>query len=79
MYKVGDMVRIRDLPVGPGHDPSDPGLWYNSEMKKMAGRSDKIRTVFESIPGIYRYQLWLDNGNWVWTDAFLIPARQRTE
>ena len=79
MYKVGDMVRIRGLPVGPGNDPLNPGLWYNPEMKKMAGRSYKIRTVFESIPGIYQYQLWLDNGNWVWTDAFLIPARQRTE
>ena len=37
MYKVGDMVRIRDLPVGPGNDPLNPGLWYNPEMKKMAG------------------------------------------
>ena len=79
MYKVGDMVCIRDLPVGPGNDPLEPGLWYNSEMKKMAGRSDKIRTVFKSISGTYRYLLRLDNGNWVWTDAFLIPARQRTE
>lgn len=79
MYKVGDMVRIRDLPVGRGNDPLNPGLWYNSEMKKMAGRLSKIRSVFKSISGMPRYRLWLDNGIWAWTDAFLIPARQRTE
>ena len=38
MYKLGDMVRIRDLPVSPGNDPLEPGLGYNSEMKKMAGQ-----------------------------------------
>lgn len=46
MYKVGDMVRIRDLPVGVGNDPLDPYLWYNSAMKKMAGQIYRIGSVW---------------------------------
>lgn len=74
MYKVGDMVRIRDLPVGVGNDPLYPYLWYNSAMKKMAGQIYRIGSVCGS-----RYILLGDSACWQWTDAFLIPAGQRTE
>lgn len=74
MYKVGDMVRIRDLPVGVGNDPVEPDLCYNSEMKKMAGQIYRI----ESVRG-GGYILLGDSACWRWTDAFLIPAGQRTE
>lgn len=74
MYKVGDMVRIRDLPVGVGNDPLDPHLWYNSKMKKMAGQIYRIGCVCGG-----RYILLGDSACWQWTDAFLIPAGQRTE
>lgn len=80
MYKVGDMVRIRDLPVGAGNDPLDPTLWFNSEMKKMAGRIFFIKDVYESPwTGRVRYKLLGDFSNWEWSSGFLIPMCQRTE
>lgn len=74
MYKVGDMVRIRDLPVCAGNDPAYPDLWYNSAMKKMAGQIYRIGSVCGG-----RYTLLGDSDCWQWTDAFLIPVGQRTE
>lgn len=74
MYKVGDMVRIRDLPVGIGNDPADPDLCYNSVMKKMAGQIYRIGSVCGG-----RYFLLGDSDCWQWTDVFLIPVWQRTE
>lgn len=52
MYKVGDMVRIRDLPVGVGNDPLDPDLWYNSAMKEMAGQIYRVGSVWWQVYSI---------------------------
>lgn len=78
MYRVGDIVMVKDLPVGSGNDPLDPALWFNSEMKKMAGNTYFIRKVCESPWGI-RYKLCGDLSNWEWSSGFLIPMCQRTE
>lgn len=78
MYRVGDMVMVKDLPVGCGNDPLDPILWFNAEMKKMAGNVYSIRKVHESPWGI-RYKLCGDLSDWEWSSGFLISMSQRTE
>lgn len=79
MYKVGDTVMVKDLPVGRGSDPLDPTLWFNSEMKKMAGRIFFIKDVYERPWGGVRYKLLGDLSDWEWSGGFLIPMCQRTE
>ena len=79
MYRVGDIVMVKDLPVGCDNDPLDPILWFNAEMKKMAGRIFFIKDVYESPWGGVRYKLLGDLSSWEWSGGFLIPMCQRTE
>lgn len=79
MYKVHDPVKIKDLPVGPGNDMTDPHLWFSSAMKQMVGKVYHIGEVYHTMSGGIRYRLEEDITGWEWIDCFLIPAQQRTE
>ena len=64
MFKVGDPVRIKDLPAEEKYN----GLFYNNEMKSLAGEIGVISRVYSSG----RYDL--KRHGWTWNDEMLEPA-----
>lgn len=70
-YKVGDRVRIReDLSAGQEYD----GLLFGHSMAKYRGKTAKITEVDG-----YTYHLDIDESEFWWSEAMLLPAKKTLE
>ena len=69
--KVGDKVRIVATP--PGDEYRDTGLdtYWVDTMNSYLGRSAKVTKV--DAPGEGNYTLDIDNGQYAWVSAWLVP------
>ena len=80
IFKVGDMVTIKDLTKGTG---SEYRFGINSDMIEMSGQSFEIASIEEADPRTgdgcipddgYRYKL--ENALWSWASSMLQKASE---
>jgi len=68
-YKVGDTVKIREDLVEGDLEVNDKGVYVNSGMMKLIGKTAKVTEVLDFED--YNYVLDIDGGDAWWSDEML--------